>query len=425
MEKSNNIVYRTVIALFLKITGAAIGLFLSIYLSRHLGASELGKYYLALSLLTVPLTVCIFGLNTSTMKVLSTFNLNNENKEINTYFFVSLVLVLFASILMVFTIFHFNEYFFTKVYGNQTIKDIFIYLSLSLLPLALFNLFGHALLSIKSTFFGMIVLGILHNILILLISLFFPLEQAQDIVGYYVFSAYVTLFVAAVIWIFKIRTFCCYKFNKKHFSNVFEGSTSNFLAQSLGQLYTQVPILIIGHYYLSNDVAHYGVSLKLAMLISFILMAVNRVVAPDFSFLYSQGEMESLKMLVRKSTRLMIAVSLPVLVFVLFFGEQVLSFYGDDFIIASKCLTILAFSQFIYVFSGNVNVLLQMSNNENVVRDSSLVSAISIALLSTWLVPLWGIEGAAVSTLISMSLANALSAIRAKNILGINTFRFW
>jgi O-antigen/teichoic acid export membrane protein len=415
---------KSIIALSIKVLAATVAFCLSIYLGRTLGSEQLGIYYLAISIVTVPLTLIIFGLNITVLKVVAKSTVDRCWGTINKVVVSSLLFITIMSLIIAGILFILSKYIALSYFNEPKLITPLQFIVLSLIPVALFNLLAHALQGVKRIYVSMLLMGGGHNALIFLYIFIYPPKVATDISLAYLFSAGVTLLIGIVLW-FGQRKTKLFTIIKVSEMSIFKGSTSIFLSQMLAQFFTQFPIIILGIYLSSSDVALYAVSLKIAMLISFVLMAVNRVVAPDFSILYSQGEVDKLRVLLKNSSRFMLIVSIPMVAIVTLFPKFILSLYGDSFVDAAACLVVLAFAQFVYVATGNVNVLLQMTGNENVVRNSSLLSALISILSAIIFIPMFGIVGAGLSTLVSLFIASGFSAYKANKLLGINTMRFW
>ncbi|MDB4001175.1 oligosaccharide flippase family protein [Oceanospirillaceae bacterium] len=415
---------KSLLALAIKVVGSAIGFFLGIFIAQSIGAKELGIYYLAISIVTIPLTVCIFGLNITLLRDVSKLDVESESGVILTTILSTCIPVLLISTFISITLFFMSEYISLHYYKNEALIYPLKLVSLSLMPIALFSVIAHALQGMKKLLLAMLLLGVTHNLGILSFSILYPPDSAVDFSTYYLMFSIVTLLLSVVplCLLFKDVISGTIKIS---FEKVFFGSSAIFISQLLAQLYTQFPTLIVGKVYSLEEVAFYAVSLKLAMLISFILMAVNRAISPNFSHFFHTNQMVLLGLLVKRSTRLMLVISVPIFLLIYFGAEYLLSLYGVGFSSAKNCLQILALSQLLYVMTGNVNVLLQMAHYESIVKDSAIVSSVFAVILSLCLIPAFGITGAAITTLISMTLANLISSYRAYKILKINTLKFW
>jgi O-antigen/teichoic acid export membrane protein len=108
------------------------------------------------------------------------------------------------------------------------------------------------------------------------------------------------------------------------------------------------------------------------------------------------------------SARLIILLSLPIGIILIFFGKVFLSIYGTDFAIGLSSLRILCIGQLVNASVGSVGLLLIMTGHE---RDSAWgigLGAIANVILNFLLIPPWGIDGAAIATSSSMVIWNII-----------------
>jgi len=171
----------------------------------------------------------------------------------------------------------------------------------------------------------------------------------------------------------------------------------------------------------AEAVGIYVVASRGAELITFALLAVNSVLAPAVSGLYAVKDMKRLQGVITKSARMVLAFSLPVALGLIIFGEWFLLLFGKNFIQGQTALTILSIGQIISASAGSVGLLLTMTGHE---RDTALgvgSSAIVNIVLNAILIPLWGLNGAAIATTSSMVLWNILLAIWVYKRIGIHS----
>jgi O-antigen/teichoic acid export membrane protein len=180
-----------------------------------------------------------------------------------------------------------------------------------------------------------------------------------------------------------------------------------------------------GAYVSSEALAQLAVAQRTAMLSSFILIAVNLVVAPRFAKLYRDNDMAQLERLAIKSVKLISLFALPVIGVMLVFPSFLMSLFGSEFKEGAALLQILAVGQFINAMTGSVGFLLMMSGHERDMRNVTLVSG-SLALLLTWfLTAQFNIIGAAIGTAIAVATQNLLAVYFVKKRLGFNTLAIW
>jgi len=127
---------------------------------------------------------------------------------------------------------------------------------------------------------------------------------------------------------------------------------------------------------------------------------------------------------VKHSTLLMFLTSLPVLIAILVFPSFLLGIFGEDFTAGKTALLILAFGQFFSTISGSVINILNMSNRQKTARNIIAICTFINVVLNLILIPIYGINGAAIATATSTILWNLASVLAIYRIFGFVTYPF-
>jgi O-antigen/teichoic acid export membrane protein len=191
---------------------------------------------------------------------------------------------------------------------------------------------------------------------------------------------------------------------------------------SMTMINSQIDIILLGLMKSTATVGVYAVAKKGAGLITFILVAVNIALAPTIASMYAAGEMDKLQRMITKSARVILMGTLPIAIVLILFGHWfLLFFFGQDFVQGEKALAILGAGQLINAATGSVGLLLIMTGYE---RDAALcvgISALLNIILNAFLIPRWGLEGAAAATTITVIFWNILLAVLVYKRLGIHS----
>lgn len=213
------------------------------------------------------------------------------------------------------------------------------------------------------------------------------------------------------------------KVTPEYYSKVWMKSASAFLLiGGLRVLNNQLAMLMLGPLEGAEAVAFYRVAARGAELVAFILTAVNMTLAPIISSLYASNQMERLQRIVTLSARLILVVSLPIAIFLILKGEWVLStIFGTEFGAGATALIILSIGQLASAVMGPVAYLLNMTTHEKETAKGVAFSAIMCVGLNVLLIPLWGLEGAAVATAVSLGVRNLLFVVWVRKKLNIHS----
>jgi O-antigen/teichoic acid export membrane protein len=192
----------------------------------------------------------------------------------------------------------------------------------------------------------------------------------------------------------------------------------------LNMIISWSPMLFLGVWESNDKIGIYSAASRTAMLISFILIAVNTIAAPKFAALYQQRDFESLASVAKNATKIMVVLSVPPLLLLMLFPGNVLSLFGEQFKEGATILVILAFGQFVNVATGSVGYLLVMTGSERAMRNNQIFCAFIMVILSLFLIPTYGGLGAAIATTMILMLQNLVAAMIVKNKLNIVTLPF-
>jgi O-antigen/teichoic acid export membrane protein len=190
------------------------------------------------------------------------------------------------------------------------------------------------------------------------------------------------------------------------------------------QMNGQASLLILGSNASSADVGIFNAALKISMLMNLLLAAINTIVATKISELYAASNQEELRKTIQKTSGLGTALSLPLFLIIVATAPLLLGLFGREFISGSTTLILLAVGQLINVAVGSTNYFLAMTGHQKALA-VAIGSGLSINILTgLWLIPLYGIEGAAISTTITSIFSNMLMVFFVKKYLGVWSLPF-
>lgn len=211
-----------------------------------------------------------------------------------------------------------------------------------------------------------------------------------------------------------------------NFSPELKASLSSlFVAMLMGQCTMWAGQFATAKYLSSSEVAFFASAQRTATLASFVLIAVNLVVAPKFAQAFAKDNAVEVNKLSLLSSRLMVALAIPVIAFMIFSPEFLMGLFGDEYKAAAPLLQILAVGQFINVITGSVGYLLNMTGHEKDMRNVVLFSGPLAIALAFGLTSQFGLTGAAYATAISVATQNLLALWMVKKRLGFNTLNIF
>jgi O-antigen/teichoic acid export membrane protein len=181
--------------------------------------------------------------------------------------------------------------------------------------------------------------------------------------------------------------------------------------------------LIVGYFLSSEFLGIYAIAKRIAPLIAFPLNAFNSIFAPIISDLYAKKRMDELQRQFKIVARWIISVSLPIFAFMVVFSKPIMSVFGHQFIAGYTVLIILSIGQLLNTATGSVGFMLIMTGKPLANTINSSILCITSIFLNIFLVPVFGIIGAAYTSMLSILLVQLLRISEVWYFLRIHPYR--
>jgi O-antigen/teichoic acid export membrane protein len=207
-------------------------------------------------------------------------------------------------------------------------------------------------------------------------------------------------------------------------------STTNILAISLPLLASKVAffllaqsgIWIVGAYLSQEDVAVFGLVMRLLSLVVMPLIMVQDIVSPMIAEMHAQGKLSTLEPILRVTSTLVGLPSILLLLGFMVFGQLFLStVYSPFYARGALVLTILSLGQVANVLAGACGPALMMTGHQVIMMRITVVTGVGAVVLSIIAAQTFGLLGIAVAMASGMIIQNVLMVAYAKTSLGIWT----
>ena len=180
--------------------------------------------------------------------------------------------------------------------------------------------------------------------------------------------------------------------------------------------------LLLGIYVSEDNVGIYEISAKLAFLIGFNLEALNSILSPKISRAFAKGEIERMQADIGFTVRLSTGISILTLIGLILFSDLLLSFFGPEFARGKPVILIVCIGQMFNVLCGPVANIMQMTGYQSLLSRVIVIALVVNIGLNIWLIPTYGIIGAAWATTITYTFWNVSCAYLIKKNLGIVSY---
>lgn len=407
------------ITLVYRIVGLLLNFFITFLITRKYGEGVFGNYSLIFTLIQASTMIFSLGLPNAMINYLgiykiddcfSQFLLKKGLKIILAVSFIpSLLYILLANVIAV------------DIFSNQNLISYILVIGITLPFFIVHEFILNFFVATKKFQKYNLFMFIVPNILFLCLLLFFSISSENQFYTILFYSLSVAFTgIIELFFVFKKPT------NKKEHSlsskEIIQFSSPMMLSSLMLFLLNWTDVFMLGAMVSEQEVGIYNLAYKLASLAMLVIISLNIVLAPKISQLFKQNQIEELHSTIVKSTRLVIVLTTPIVIGLVFFSEYILGFFGHGFIEGKPTLIIISIGVLINVATGNVDQILNMTNHQKLLQYITIFGFLLNLILNYFLIPIYGIEGSAIASLITNVLFNFMCLFYIKRKLGFYTF---
>ena len=408
---------------FLKIVSAFSGIIMNLAITRTLGMEKSGYFFLSFTIISIFSAIARLGLDNVIIKFASVYKKTKKWNKVCGIYVYSFLMVLITSTLFAILLRIYSRWISINIFNSINLKVPLEIMSWSVIFLSLIIVNSNMLQGLEKIKTSIISTNIFYQIATA-ISIFFLYFNNkiinESIVSItYLLCIFLSLLISS-LFLFRIPEFSV-KFIAVSYRDIMKSSMPLLMVVLMVQIVQWSSPILLGYFTSPKAVSVFTVSQKTAMLTSFVLISVNYIIAPKFSSLYSSGNIDSLKKVIYYSNKIMIIFAVPIIGIILFFSNEILGLYGDEFRQYGLILQILSIAQFVNVSVGSVGYLLIMCGFEKDMRNAVAFSSLVNIVVGIPFILVWEIYGAAISTSISILLQNIILCHYAEKRLNINT----
>jgi O-antigen/teichoic acid export membrane protein len=179
------------------------------------------------------------------------------------------------------------------------------------------------------------------------------------------------------------------------------------VSSSLLILMTNIDVLFVGFFLESTQVGLYRGIQPLQNAVLVFLTAFVYLYLPIATEHYSSQNFDQLESLYNSVTKWVISLSIPVLILMLFFTEDLLRVvFSTQYVRAGSALAILSIGVLFRIGVGPNGATVQASNLSSIEMYASILGLITNIILNYLLIPRFGIAGAAMATAFGFIIYN-------------------
>ena len=162
--------------------------------------------------------------------------------------------------------------------------------------------------------------------------------------------------------------------------------------------------IMLGYFGKASNVGIYNAAATIASQMTIFLGAFVSIFSPTVSDLHNRGNHKELTSLFAITTKWVFLLTLPLFIILVIFSKSIMLIFGREFVSGWIVLVILALAQLVNAGTGPVGMLLQMVGKQDIDFINGIVLALLNIGLDVWLIPIYGMVGAAIATSLALIL---------------------
>lgn len=408
---SIGILKKSVKVLFIRGAGVLLLFMLSLFLTNFYSPEDVGRYDFVRATIMILSGASLIGTNQSIIYYSGVLKSKNSLSFIKNIYYKMVKMTGLICLLFLLAGAMISEQMINELFNKKDAYDLILSTIVALFFYTITMLNIDTLRALDKTIVSELYRNIFRYLPVFVFSIALFFAQKQEWLIEVFLGGFLLLFIATTIQttaLFKKFKDKTTNDNRFSYTEIFKRSYPMALSAVAYFIMQSVDIIILTAYEGYDKVAYYSIAVKLATVTALALMSVNIVVAPKIAEIYNNNDHGKLNKLIKDSSRIIFSISIPILAILFVFSELMLSFFGENYVLAKDALSILLAAQFFSSICGPGAIYLNMTGKQQKLNKILIAGLFINVILNFVLIPSYGIEGAAIATLISMLFWNSL-----------------
>ncbi len=405
---NNSFIKKTGVAFVCQALGLLYEFIIMVLAGQLLGAKGYGIVLYVYTILSICMIATKFGFENSIVSLMARKDITIEKKRWIVLFCISVSLTL--SVIMIFVINIFKPTFVTIMGSGGGNYRILREMSPIIILETVGLLFASVLRGTKETFkYYIVYMHMQYGIRLLSFVILwyaFEIKTIYSLIISYYISCILMIFMA-LLFLHDMHLFKGDK-EKESISFLFSLSIPLLLSSAITVINSEIDQFMIGYYLNDAKLAIYSMALNIGKIASFALVAVNSIFAPLISEYYYSDNIENLRHLYSRTTKWVVCFNAVVMGTVSICGRDVLSLIGDEYIVGYRVLVIILIGETVNSLVGSVGYLNSMTGKASHFLAANLIAVSVNVFLNRQMIPIYGIEGAAIASATAVIISNTL-----------------
>lgn len=410
------------VSVIVRSVGAVATLAMTLVLTRQFGADASGVFFLAFAVVTFTGTLSRAGLESTIVRFVGGAGSVNQGRRVTDVLKKALVLSAPLTLFTAALLFSCAELIAIHLFKKPLLTAPLQAMSFAIAGLNLLTLFGMGLQGLRRTISSVSILKIATPLFFIALLTIIGAKDISSAGLYYTIAASIAGVLSIVLFsLVKPQNSQGDAISWHTLTQSSRPLWSGLVAQQITLFSGQI---LCGIWLSSGDVALIAVALRIAMLTSFILLAVNMVVAPQFAALHNNGQQKELQRLAIDASKLLLIVGLPIGIFLLVWANVLMVQFGTGFDSGATVLRIITIGQLVNIATGSANILLISTGHEASLKGTHFVGAAMSLTMGLLLTPTLGVIGAATATAVGIAVQNIMTVYKVNKKTGLRVSPF-
>jgi len=407
--------------------GMALGYLSRMIIARWLGASDYGLISLGYAALTIGATLSLVGLPAGIQRFVSFYKGKGDKGRIKGTILGALRISFPLSIIFAIFFFFYADWISIHVFHSHELIPVLRIFAIAIPFLVLADNIIHATIGFQDVKYRVYVTDLFQNIF-KLVAIVALLALGFGVIGAawgWALAIILTPFLA--FYFLEKKVFPILNTKVKAISidkELFSFSWPLIFTMVASMMMGWMDTLMLGYFLTASAVGIYNVALPTARLLTAAAKSIGALFIPVASELYARNREQELSGIYKVVTKWTLSLALPGFLLMALFSESIIRIlFGAEYIGGATALSILAFAFFLASVLGPANYVLQTYGRTRIIMNGYFIGAGVNFILNLLLIPLYGINGAAIATGFSFSLVSVIYLVSVWQIGKIQPFR--
>ena len=397
----------------------------SALLARWVGAEFLGIYSLANAIMLISEVVAKMGLETGVMRFVSRLNPELDQEKIQKIIASALKMTtIFSLVIMVALIISSGAIVKNILNEPPLLKLVIIIFAIAIPFNALTLVSAFATQGFKRLKYKILVTQFLNPTLLLttMVICYWFISAESALMAPMLITGIIGLFVMLGV-LKKVTGVSNNQIMKAKFErSLFKFSYPLMFVTILQTFMHWMDILMLGYFTDATTVGLYHPAARTAGLLQALLLSFISIYAPMMAQFHREGDRKKMDDTYKLVSRWLLMCAIPISAIFIIFPGKVMLLFGPEYLPSAKILVILTGATFIQAIFGAAGPTLSMSGHTKLVLWNTIGAFALNFGLNIFLIPNYGIIGAAIATLTSLIVVGFARTIEVSVILKMNFF---